>query len=124
VSRRPAEEGREVPYIPNVIFLGRFAEPNGPSLELVRRAKELRFKFKMEADAQRQARITAVTPTPPLIGVEPPRGTTTFTTGVKRWSDPPSVPSAPESSATPASTASGAKPAIDPSLNDDIPWQD
>jgi hypothetical protein len=111
-------------YLPIFTRMGVLGEPNGPSLELVRRAKELRFKFKMEADTQRQARITAVTSTPPLIGVEPQRGTTTFTTGVKRWSDPPSVPSAPESSATPAPTASGAKPAIDPSLNDDIPWQD
>ena len=25
--RRPAEEGREIPYIPNVVLLGRFAEP-------------------------------------------------------------------------------------------------
>jgi hypothetical protein len=101
-------------YLPTFTCQGVLGEANGPTIELARRAKDLRFKFKQEEDAKKQARIGVVTPTPPLLGVDPPRGTTTFTSGIRRWSDPPSVP--PEPPASP-----GAKPE-DP--DDPIPWQD
>jgi hypothetical protein len=76
--------------------IGVLGEPDGPSLELVRRAKALRFEFKLEEQRRKQERLSAIpviAPTATLIS--PPRGTTTFTSGVSRWSDPPALDAKP-----------------------------
>ena len=73
-------------YSPRFEKLGVLGEPNGPTLDVVRAAKALRFEFKAE-EAKRKAEralLSAVTPTPRLVG------STTFTSGIERpqaWAD-------------------------------------
>jgi hypothetical protein len=114
ISSAPEKDGAYTWYQPTFARLGVLGEPNGPTLEIARKAKTLRFQIRAEDDARKRERlaaISAVIPTPPLLGVgQPPRGTTIFTTGVK-WSDPKPSESQP---------APDAK-RVDP--NDDIPWQ-
>ena len=74
-------------YAPRFEKIGVLGQPNGPSLDLVRVAKAARFEFKVE-EAKRKAErasLSAVTPTPRLVG------STTFSSGVERpqtWADP------------------------------------
>jgi hypothetical protein len=113
LSSEPERDGSYTWYKPTFIRLGVFGEPGGPSLELARKAKELRFKIKAEEDLKKRERLAAISapsPTPPLLGVgQPPRGTTTFATGV-RWSDPKST-----ETPTPGTEGAGS--------DDPIPWR-
>ena len=74
-------------YSPRFEKIGVLGQPNGPSLDLVRVAKASRFEFKAE-EAKRKAErasLSAVTPTPRLVG------STTFSSGIERpqsWADP------------------------------------
>ena len=74
-------------YSPRFEKIAALNEPDGPSLDQVRMAKALRFEFKIE-EAKRKAErasLSAVTPTPRLVG------STTFTSGIERpqsWADP------------------------------------
>jgi hypothetical protein len=108
-------------YGPRCTRLGVMGEANGPSLDLVRKAKAMRFEFKVEEERSKRERLAAVTPTPPLIGNQPPRGTTTYTTGLK-WSDP--KPEAPKLD-SPALKSDKPEPPVLPKSadpNDSIPW--
>jgi hypothetical protein len=88
-----------------------FGEQNGPPIELMRQARDMRVSLvETERSEKQQARLAApgvVTPTPPLLV---PRASTSFTTGTTSWSSPklPEPPPPPPP---------GAKPP------DDIPWQ-
>ena len=91
--------------------LGVLGQPNGPTLEQVKAARDLRFEFKLEEEKQKAVLSAPPSPTPALT-----RGTTTFSTGIERrqrsWADP-----------RPAETADpNPAKAVDPKLNDDIPW--
>jgi hypothetical protein len=89
-------------YSPRFEKIGVLGQPNGPSLDLVRAAKALRFEFKIE-EAKRKAErasLSAVTPTPRLVG------STTFSSGIER----------PQSWADPKPTAKPADPADDFSI--------
>jgi hypothetical protein len=89
--------------------LGVLGQPNGPTLEQVRVARDLRFEFKTEEEKRKAVLSAPPSPTPALT-----RGTTTFTTGIERprsWADP--------------QLATQPKPPVDPKLNDsidDLPW--
>jgi hypothetical protein len=94
--------GTDTWYGPRYEKLGLFGQPNGPTIELARTAKALRFEIKAEEDRRKRelaAAIPAVRPTPALISP----GAPTFTSGVSgRWSDlksqappPPPPPPAP-----------------------------
>ena len=88
---------------------GVLGQPNGPTLEQVRVARDLRFEFKTEEEKRKAVLSAPPSPTPALT-----RGTTTFTTGIERprsWADP--------------QPATQPKPSVDPKLNDsidDLPW--
>jgi hypothetical protein len=88
---------------------GVLGQPNGPTLEQVRVARDLRFEFKTEEEKRKAVLSAPPSPTPALT-----RGTTTFTTGIERpqsWADPQPV--------------TQPKPSVDPKLNDsidDLPW--
>ena len=100
--------------------LGAFGEANGPSLDLVRLAKSLRFEFNAEADKRKKelAALSAVRPTPALT-----RGMMSITSGIApkdSWAAPkrPAEIVDPKPAAPPPKT-------VDPKLNDsidDIPW--
>ena len=98
--------------------LGILGEPNGPTLEEVRFARDIRAELKVEEERQKQefAALAAVKPTPALGRT----GSISFTSGIDRprsWADPrrPEI-------VDPKPADKAAKPA-DPSddLND-LPW--
>jgi hypothetical protein len=105
-------------YGPRCEKLGVLGEAKGPSLELVRRARDLRFEFKLELERQKKERLAAIPalqPTPALISPDQrPRGTTAFTSGVQHhWADP----KLSEGTPTPKASA-------DPNDTlDDLPWR-
>jgi hypothetical protein len=103
-------------YGPRYEKLGVLGQKTGPSIELVRRAKILRFELKLEEERRKNERasLSAPRPTPVLSVPDPrPRGTTTFTSGLS--SAPPRSWADPRPPAQPAQS-------VDPKLNDDIPW--
>jgi hypothetical protein len=106
-------------YGPRFTKLGALGEKNGPSLELVRMAKTMRFEFKAEEEKRKaeRAALSAVKPTPALT-----RGTISITSGIERprsWADPrPAEIVDPKPAAQPDKT-------VDPKLNDgldDLPF--
>jgi hypothetical protein len=113
LSSELERKGTQSWYRPTFERLGVLGEPSGPPLELVRRAKTLRFESKLEEERKKKEHLAAIPaprPTPALISPDPPRGTASFTTGIaSRWSDPkPPEPPAP--------SANRADP------DDPIPW--
>jgi hypothetical protein len=92
--------------------LGVLGQPNGPTLEQVKAARDLRFEFKLEEEKRKEERAALSAPPSPTPALT--RGTTTFTTGIERprsWADP--------------QPATQPKPSVDPKLNDsidDLPW--
>ena len=70
-------------YSPRFEKLGMLGEANGPSLDLVRVAKTLRFEFKIEETKRKaeRAALSTVAPTPTLGRAA---GSTTFSTGIER----------------------------------------
>jgi hypothetical protein len=91
--------------------LGVLGQPNGPTLEQVKAARDLRYEFKLEEEKRKAVLSAPPSPTPALT-----RGTTTFSTGLeprqRSWADPRPAETADPN---PAKT-------VDPKLNDDIPW--
>jgi hypothetical protein len=74
-------------YAPRFKLLGVLGEPAGPSLELVKQARDLRFEFKASEAKRKEglAALSAVKPTPALT-----RGTMSITSGVEHprsWAD-------------------------------------
>jgi hypothetical protein len=109
---------------------GILGEPNGPTVEEVRIARDIRAELRAEEERQKEeyAALPQVRPTPALG-----RGATSFTTGLpapptRSWADPrpaeivdPKPAARPEKSVDPK-PAEQLKPPIDPNLNDDLPW--
>jgi hypothetical protein len=99
--------------------LGVLGEPNGPTIEEVRIARDIRAELRAEEERQKQefAALSQVKPTAAL----PRAGSTTFTTGIgpaeaaRSWAAP-----------RPADIVDPKPPkTIDPNLNDDLndmPW--
>jgi hypothetical protein len=121
-------------FSPRFEKIGVLGQPSGPSLEMARLAKTLRFEVKAQQEADKAARIAAsgVKPTPALGRV----GSIEVTTGIgerpRSWADPrgpevvdPKPAAEPaKTSATPQEPTSSAKP-VDPKLDDsldDLPW--
>jgi hypothetical protein len=76
-------------YSPRFERLGVLGQPNGPSLDLVRMAKTLRFEFKIEETKRKaeRAALAQVKPTPALGRT----GSISITSGIDRprsWADP------------------------------------
>ena len=92
--------------------IGKLGEEGGPSLELVKKARDLRFEFRAEEETRKTAARAAPTPTPALTRAT---GSISYSTGVERrsWADPQApgaiVEPKPESAKT-----------IDPKLNDGL----
>lgn len=106
-------------YGPRYTKLGILGEANGPTIEQVRLARDLRFEFKAEEEKRKaeRAALSAVKPTPALT-----RGTISITSGIERprlWADPrPAEIVDPKPAAQPDKT-------VDPKLNDgldDLPF--
>jgi hypothetical protein len=78
-------------YAPTCRRDARFGEPNGPPLELMRQARDLRFEIKPRMEGERKERLAAlVPPTPKLIVPPQSAGLASFSSGIARWSDPKS----------------------------------
>jgi hypothetical protein len=97
--------------------LGVLGEEHGPSLDLVRKARDLRFEHKLEEE-KRKVALSTPSPTPALTR---PAGSISYTSGVERrsWADPRAPGEIVEPKPEPAKT-------VDPKLNDgldDLPWQ-
>jgi hypothetical protein len=91
--------------------LGALGEEHGPSLELVKQARDMRFEFKAEEET-RKATLSAPSPTPALTRSA---GSISFTSGVERrsWADPQAPGAVVEPKPEPAKS-------IDPKLNDGL----
>jgi hypothetical protein len=77
-------------HAPTCRRVARFGEPGGPPIEVMRQARDLRFEIKPRMERERMERFAALAPTPTPKLIVPPSstGSTSFTSGVARWSAP------------------------------------
>jgi hypothetical protein len=77
-------------HAPTCRRVARYGEPGGPPIDVMRQARDLRFEIKPRMERERKERLAAlVRPTPKLTGPSTgSTGSTSFTSGIARWSDP------------------------------------
>ena len=97
--------------------IGTLGEKDGPSLELVKKARDIRFEFRIEEETRKAAALSAPTPTPALTRSA---GSIEYSTGIERrsWADPKAPGEVVEAKATEPE----AKKPPDPIDDEDLPF--
>jgi hypothetical protein len=121
-------KGSRTWYAPRFEKVGVFGEKGGPSLEMVRKAKQLRFEFKAEEDRKKKERLAAISApnvAPVMIGDQRSPGTMTVSSG-RHWADPKrsEPPAPPARSADPNDRVDDPNDRVDDPNDrvDDLPW--